>query len=133
MIKDMFVNFKKEYKEYIVLIKNGNFYLALGEDAKIINYMFNYKVKEFSGTIRVGFPIISLNNVINRLDKTKINYIVFDKEINLKRRFNNNRYNEFISNNLSINERINNINFKLNELKSTSGIIDVLNKVENCL
>ena len=56
-----------------------------------------------------------------------------DKEINLKRRFNNNRYNEFISNNLSINERINNINFKLNELKSTSGIIDVLNKVENCL
>ena len=133
MIKNIFINLKKEYKEYIILIKSGNFYLALGNDAKIIENMFNYKVKEFSGTIRVGFPIISLNKVTDRLDRIKVNYVIFDKEIVLKRKFNNNRYNEFIINNLSINDRINNINFKLNELKSTSSIIDVLNKVENCL
>lgn len=133
VIKNIFINLKKEYKEYIILIKSGNFYLALGNDAKIIENMFNYKVKEFSGTIRVGFPIISLNKVTDRLDRIKVNYVIFDKEIVLKRKFNNNRYNEFIINNLSINDRINNINFKLNELKSTSSIIDVLNKVENCL
>jgi len=42
MIKDIFYNYKMKYLKYIILIKSGNFYLALADDAKILNNILGY-------------------------------------------------------------------------------------------
>jgi len=38
---DKYVKFKSQYKDYVVLIKSGNFYYSFGEDAYILKYFFN--------------------------------------------------------------------------------------------
>ena len=83
MIKDIFYNYKMKYLKYIILIKSGNFYIALGDDAKIINNILGYQIKEFSNTVKIGFPIISLNKVLDKLDTLKINYMIIDKNVDL--------------------------------------------------
>lgn len=55
-------------KNYINLRKVGGFYQCFDEDA----YLFGYKVNND----RAGFPISSLNKIINTLDNKKINYMV---------------------------------------------------------
>lgn len=131
MIKDIFYNYKMKYLKYIILIKSGNFYIALGDDAKILNNVLGYQIKEFSNTIKIGFPIISLNKVIDKLDSLKINYIVIDKEIILKNKFNKNNYNKHLIKR-SNEDRIEDINLKLLDMKNTN--IDLLlTKIEGLL
>ena len=36
--------YKTKYREYIVMLKYGNFYEILGNDALIMNKIFNYKL-----------------------------------------------------------------------------------------
>lgn len=95
MIKDIFYTYKMKYLKYIILIKSGNFYIALADDAKILNNVLGYQIKEFSNTVKVGFPIISLNKVIDKLDLLKINYMVIDNNVSLKRKFNKNNWQIF--------------------------------------
>ncbi len=131
MIKDIFYNYKMKYLKYIILIKSGNFYIALGDDAKILNNILGYQIKEFSNTIKIGFPIISLNKVIDKLDTLKVNYMVIDKEIILKKKFNKNNYNKHLIKR-SNEDRIEDINLKLLDMKNTN--IDLLlTKIEGLL
>lgn len=131
MIKDIFYNYKMKYLKYIILIKSGNFYLALGDDAKIINNILGYQIKEFSNTIKVGFPIISLNKVIDKLDSLKINYMVIDKNVDLKRKFNKNNYNVYLVKRNN-EDRIEDINLKLLDMKNNN--IDILlTKIEGLI
>ena len=53
----------------VVLRKVGGFYQTFDDDALIISYLFNYKIKSY----RCGFPINVLNKVINVLEEKKIN------------------------------------------------------------
>ena len=59
-------------KNYINLRKVGGFYQCFDEDAYLLFYLFGYKVNND----RAGFPISSLNKIINTLDNKKINYMV---------------------------------------------------------
>ncbi len=72
--------YKVKYKEYIIMMKYGNFYEILGNDALIMNKIFNYKISKLSNTFKVGFPISRLENIINKLNNNSINYVVFDKD-----------------------------------------------------
>lgn len=131
MIKDIFYNYKMKYLKYIILIKSGNFYIALGDDAKILNNILGYQIKEFSNTIKIGFPIISLNKVIDKLDTLKVNYMVIDKNVDLKKKFNKNNYNKHLIKR-SNEDRIEDINLKLLDMKNTN--IDILlTKIEGLL
>lgn len=131
MIKDIFYNYKMKYLKYIILIKSGNFYIALADDAKILNNVLGYQIKEFSNTIKVGFPLIGLNKVIDKLDSLKINYIVIDNNVSLKRKFNKNNYDKFLIKR-SNKSRIDDINQKLLDMKNTN--IDLLlTKIEGLL
>lgn len=131
MIKDIFYNYKMKYLKYIILIKSGNFYIALADDAKILNNVLGYQIKEFSNTVKVGFPLISLNKVIDKLDSLKINYIVIDNNVSLKRKFNKNNYDKFLIKR-SNKSRIDDINQKLLDMKNTN--IDLLlTKIEGLL
>ena len=51
--------------------------------------IFNYKINKLSNTFKVGFPINTLDNVINKLNDLNINYIVLD---GIKKEFKNNNY-----------------------------------------
>lgn len=131
MIKDIFNNYKMKYLKYIILIKSGNFYLALADDAKILNNILGYQIKEFSNTIKVGFPLIGLTKVIDKLDCLEINYMVIDKNVSLKRKFNKNNYDKYLIKR-STASRIEDINLKLLDMKNTN--IDILlTKIEGLL
>ena len=88
--------YKIKYKEYIIMMKYGNFYEILGNDALIMNKLFNYKLSRLSNTFKVGFPLLSLENIINKLNNYSINYIVIHKEkIEKKKEFELNKYNNY--------------------------------------
>ena len=54
---------KSSSKNYINLRKVGGFYQCFDEDAYLLFYLFGYKVNND----RAGFPISSLNKIINTL------------------------------------------------------------------
>ena len=93
---EKYYTYKLKYKEYIVMLKYGNFYEILGNDALIMNKFFNYKISKLSNTFKVGFPVSSLENIINKLNNYSINYIVIDKEkITKKKEFELNNYSNY--------------------------------------
>ena len=69
MIYDKYIDLKNKYLEYIIMIKVGNFYHSYDDDGIILNYLFNYKIKDNS---MVGFPVSSLDKVKRRLEKEKV-------------------------------------------------------------
>ena len=89
---EKYYKYKMDYREYVVLIKFGNFYECFEKDAFILNVLFNYKVKKISNSFKVGFPISSLDNVIDKFHKEKINYVVVDNDNVIKKSFDNNNY-----------------------------------------
>lgn len=46
MIYDKYIDLKNKYLEYIIMIKVGNFYYSYDDDGIILNYLFNYKIKD---------------------------------------------------------------------------------------
>ena len=124
-LMDTYLELRHKYKDYVIIIKNGSFYNVLGSDCYILEEMFNYKKVKIANSIKVGFPLRSLNKVINKLKYYKINYLIYDKEL-VRKKYKNNNYKNFIKI-LSINNRINIINIKLNE----SYNYNFLEKIEN--
>lgn len=76
-MKEKYISIKHEYKECLVLIKSGSFYITFYDDALILNYLFNYKVINN----KVGFPI-------SNLDNNNISYYIDDN-------YNNNPINNY--------------------------------------
>lgn len=65
---DLYNKYKSRYSNTIVIIKEGLFYKTLGEDAKLIWHLFNYKyVKD-----TVSFGMAPYNNVIMKLNDLDI-------------------------------------------------------------
>lgn len=92
---DMYLEKKKIFPLYLIMIQSGNFYEVYGEDALILNKIFNYKVKKVSGSFRVGFPLIALNKVIKKLNELKINYFIVENCNLNRKKFNKNYYEIF--------------------------------------
>ena len=131
--KNIYFEVKNKYKNYVVIMKNGIFYNVLGNDCYLLKNMFNYKINSFSDTVKVGFPLNTLNKVINTFDKLKINYIVYENEIVLKGKFPKNKYDIFLKSKLSMDDRIKRINLKLNEMKQDSKILGLLDAIEEII
>ena len=130
MFKEKYFELKDKKKKFIIIMKNGIFYNVLGKDCYIIKNIFGYKVSIFSDTIKVGFPIGSLNKVLETLDKLKISYLVYENDVSLITYYNSENYDLFLKNNLSINNRIKFINERLNEIKYNEEIFNILESVE---
>ena len=127
-VVDLYNTYKDNYKEYVIFIKIGNFYETYNNDAYIISTLMNYKVKNLSETIRVGFPINSLVKVLDKLNNSKVNYIVIEKEeiykISIKKKFRDNKYLNYDNNRLI---RINNIYSKI--LNCNNDILDRIEQI----
>ena len=131
-----YIDLKITYKNYLIILKAGVFYICINDDAFILNKLFSYKIKEFNNYKRIGFPINSLNKVLKRLEKLNINYIVYDNKIITKVSFNNNSYNKYridINTYNSYLRRIKNINNILVDRINNNNLKDILGKIENIL
>lgn len=93
-------NVKEVHKEYVVLVRVGNFYNCYGRDSYIISYLLGYKINILDNNIyNSSFPKSAYNKVLSTLEKNKINYIILDKRNNydVEEEDNNknlNKYNE---------------------------------------
>lgn len=61
----------------ILIRKSGGFYSVYDDDCYILNYFFGYKIKDD----RVGFPITSINKIINILEDNHISYEIKMKKL----------------------------------------------------
>ncbi|MBO4601181.1 MAG: hypothetical protein J5634_02985 [Bacilli bacterium] len=92
-MKNEYQKLKNDYINYVLFFKSGNFYVSFFKDAEVLKKLFDYKIIND----RVGFPLSSLNKVLNKLDNEKINYIFIEgQEIANKKEFKANRYQELL-------------------------------------
>lgn len=116
----------------IKIYKKGGFYHSYNDDSIIISYLCNYKIINN----RVGFPLNSINKVVNILIDNKVDYIIYnkdnvvDKYINKENRY----YNILIKakSSMNINNRINNIISSLYKIDSRKLNI-ILEYIENII
>ena len=127
---------KIKYKEFIVMIKFGNFYEMFDKDAVIASNILNYKLSKISDTVKCGFPISSLDKVLNLLKDKQINYVVIENNnVTNEQNFENNIYNsfDFDINNIKYNFlRINKITKYLND-NAYNNISKLLERIEELI
>ncbi len=78
---------QEKNKGKIVLIKLGAFYIATGQNAVLLYNKLELKCTCFKNNVcKVGIPINSLEKYIEKLDKIKYSYIIYDynKDKNIK-------------------------------------------------
>lgn len=71
-------------KGYIILIDSGNFYIAIGKDAVLLNEKLDLKLSCMCKDIcKVGFPKNALEKYIKIVKRKRYSYIVynFDRKI----------------------------------------------------
>lgn len=68
--------------------KAGNFYSVYDDDAIILHSLFKYKIKDD----RVGFPVASIDKIIDKLNMLNIDYKIDNEETH----FTNNKYNFYL-------------------------------------
>lgn len=132
-VVDVYREYKMKYPKFVILIRVGNFYEIYGEDAYIMNNLFNYKVKKFDGYVRAGFPIAAYNKVMSKFNSFKINYLIIDNKEIMKKKFNKNNYEVYLKFDLTIDNRISRINERLIILKESGKIGAVLSKIEEVI
>lgn len=74
-ISEYISKYKKEYKDALIIFKDGIFYRVCLEDAPIIVFLLDYKIKEDG----IVFGRNAYQKVIDTLSKKKISFLVVDK------------------------------------------------------
>ena len=130
---DLFRILKLDYKDYVILFKSGSFYVSFDEDSLILNKVFNYKILELKNNIKAGFPLNSLDTVINKIKELSINYIIIeDKDIKEKYEVEDNNFIKYTSSVfevISINNRIDKIVDKLKSI-DIDKVKEILDEIE---
>ena len=110
---DKYLKFKEMYKDYVVIIKSGNFYYTFLDDTYILNYFFGYQIREN----KIGFPLNAKAKVKSVLNRNNVNLIeVIDDYAYVLESKNDNAYQE-----------------KLKEAKSNLLISNMLNNLMNAI
>ena len=69
---------REKHKEEIILIKTGAFYIAVEEDAVLLNNKLKLKCICFrKNTCKVGIPINSLEKYLEKIEKLNYSYYVY--------------------------------------------------------
>lgn len=72
-------NVKMKYGDDVILVKSGNFYRCYDKDAYVVSYIMDYQIKQATASnYMCGFPVNSLDKVINYLQASNINYRIID-------------------------------------------------------
>lgn len=119
---------KRKNASSIYLIRNGIFYIAINEDAKLLNEKIGLKITYLSPEItKCGFPISSLDKYIKKLDDLQLKYEVVN---NLPENTNITEY----TNNIEIQKILKQlIDLDLNKttpLQSLNILLEIQNKLK---
>lgn len=134
MLKDVYNKYKLIYKNYIILIRNRNFYLALNDDSIVLNNIFKFKIIELKNFIKCGFPLDSIYKVTDTLDDLNINYLIYDNNITHKKKYTTNNYLKYINkSNYILLKKIDNINNILKLNINSTHINNIINDIEGIL
>ena len=87
-LQERYSTLKKCYKDSLILIKSGLFYITYDEDAYLLNYLFDYQVIDN----KVGFPSSKIDSVKEELKKCQINVYISDTD-----EFIQNNENKYVS------------------------------------
>ncbi|MBR2290407.1 MAG: hypothetical protein IJ867_07525 [Clostridia bacterium] len=71
---------RDNFPDCLVLIKSGNFYRCYDDDSYIIAYLMDYQVKATVLNDMAGFPLDSLNKVLDKLEMNRVDYKIFEFE-----------------------------------------------------
>lgn len=75
---DLVEKLQKENEGYIVLIKNGIFFIGVGKDAIVLNELLNLKVTCMRKELcKVGFLVKSLEKYIVKLKETNKSFVIY--------------------------------------------------------
>ena len=66
---DVYNDYKKDYKDYVIIINSGIFSYIYNIDIGIIYSLFKYKIKRKSNYYLIGFPNNNLVKVLEVLKK----------------------------------------------------------------
>ena len=112
----------------IIFRKAGNFYSVFDDDAIILHSLFHYKIKDN----RVGFPINSIEKVIDKLKTLHVDYKLDD----IITHFEDNKYDFILidsKNKVSLDYKINEIIDKINnsDYNTLNKLIELIDKFYN--
>ena len=131
---EKYIKLKEKYPKSLIIIKAGNFYDCINDDALVINKLFNYKITELSKYIRVGFPVANINKVRCLLTKYEINYITVDNNDITFSKFTRNNYSKYCSNDYCIvKNKINSINDILSNNILNPSINNIISNIEGII
>lgn len=131
-----YYKYQKKYKDFIALIKSGNFYITFDKDAIVMNKIFKYKILGIADTIKCGFPLLALEKVQTELKEKRINYLVIDKNgVLVKKEFEGNNYKTFSASMSIIKYRLFRIKTIIKYLNDNAyeDIDDLLESIENLI
>lgn len=75
---DLVKKLQKENEGYIVLIKNGIFFIGVGKDAVVLNELLKLNVTCMKKQLcKVGFLVKSLEKYIIKLKETKKSFVIY--------------------------------------------------------
>lgn len=76
MRKKRYMEWVREYPEYLVIRKEGYFYTVRDDAAELISGLVGYKTGKAYGHIVTGSP--SLKKILVALEDSEINYIIIE-------------------------------------------------------
>lgn len=133
MFKEL-LELTKIYQEYLILCKNGGFYISLDNSAIILHRLFGFKILKNGSHLKAGFPIKSLDKITNMLEIERINYVIYDGNNIIKKEFFDNKYNLYKIDKYNLYmERIEYINKTLKGNIDSGNIEKILLEVEQII
>lgn len=113
-------------KNCVILYKSGKFYNAFGDNGIIIHNLLGYKFVSYKNS--AGFPESAISKVKAVLEKEKLSYVIYEKNIFIEEyKGINKNYNRILKESLKkieMEERLNRLQTKLDNFT-----IDDLEKV----
>ncbi len=131
-IEKCYNNCKDDNKDILVIVKSGIFYYSYNDDAILLWYLFEYKIKDNE----LGFSSNSYSKVISNLKFKHISFIVYDLDCNVLDEYSNkddfySSYSKAASIKHLEKEKINDLINKINLLLEISN--DNYDKINNYL
>lgn len=77
-IIDTYEKLKNDDSNKIYLFKSGIFYIAINEDAKLLNQKLKFTLTDFGTHIKAGFPCNSLDKYMEKLKENNIDFQIID-------------------------------------------------------
>lgn len=136
---DKYNEAKKKYNKSVILIKSGIFYETFNNDAYIMAYLFDYKIKNMSTFVMAGFPERVIENIKERLIKEKMSFVVIEEDkqfVSDKSSFTDSNYEVLLDISCKSNDiemEIEKIKNALEVLKGTKSIDDIINKIKEVI